>query len=287
MLTAAATDPRWASWALNGQPCCIFICIACSGVHRSLGVHISKVKSVDLDDWTPEQLDAARSWGNERANAYYEHSRPSGGAPPSSTRHKSFWQDKYVQKIWARPGPLEPALPSSPSSRPAQVRRSSYMMPSGSPMRVEEEDPMLMFDATPRGTAPPLDEQREEAVRRVSSKMHSPVPFVTLLGAQDDEDERGPRSSSDTFASAERAETADEHLSPAEAMDDARRMSSSSSVSAASSVSPGPPSAKVFTSAPWAASPPLVATTPATPPRTHSRVQQPHRNPTMTVAPAR
>lgn len=257
-------------------------------MHRSLGVHISKVKSVDLDDWTPEQLDAARSWGNERANAYYEHSRPSGAAAPSSTRDTSFWQDKYVHKIWARPGPLELALPSSPSSRPAALRRSSYMMPAGSPMRVEEEEATVVFDTTPRSTAPPPDEQREEAVRRVSGKMHSPVPFVTLLGVQSDEDgERGARSSSDTFASAERTET-DGHLSSAEAPDDARRMSSSSSASGASSMSPGMPSAKVFTSAPWASSPPQVATTPATPPRTHSRVQaQQHHTPTMTAALAR
>lgn len=32
-------DPRWASWNLG-----IFICIRCSGTHRSLGTHISKGK---------------------------------------------------------------------------------------------------------------------------------------------------------------------------------------------------------------------------------------------------
>jgi hypothetical protein len=45
-------DPRWASWNLG-----IFMCIRCSGIHRSLGVHISKVKSADLDTWTPEQVE--------------------------------------------------------------------------------------------------------------------------------------------------------------------------------------------------------------------------------------
>lgn len=33
-----------------------FMCIRCSGIHRSMGTHISKVKSVDLDTWTPEQM---------------------------------------------------------------------------------------------------------------------------------------------------------------------------------------------------------------------------------------
>lgn len=43
--------PRWASWNLG-----IFICIRCAGFHRNLGVHISKVKSVNLDSWTGEQI---------------------------------------------------------------------------------------------------------------------------------------------------------------------------------------------------------------------------------------
>ena len=43
--------PRWASWNLG-----IFLCIRCAGIHRNLGVHISKVKSVNLDSWTAEQI---------------------------------------------------------------------------------------------------------------------------------------------------------------------------------------------------------------------------------------
>ena len=43
--------PRWASWNLG-----VFICIRCAGIHRNLGVHISKVKSVNLDQWTAEQV---------------------------------------------------------------------------------------------------------------------------------------------------------------------------------------------------------------------------------------
>ena len=33
------------------------MCIECSGVHRSVGTHISKVKSVNLDTWTTEQVE--------------------------------------------------------------------------------------------------------------------------------------------------------------------------------------------------------------------------------------
>ncbi|KAJ1031249.1 hypothetical protein NDA18_002467 [Ustilago nuda] len=112
-------DPRWASWMLANEPCCIFICIGCSGVHRSLGVHISKVKSVDLDDWTEEQLHAARDWGNARANALWEYSKPFGLLPSLGDR-KEFWRMKYVEQKWKAPPTTQPAQ-SSQQNEPAVV----------------------------------------------------------------------------------------------------------------------------------------------------------------------
>ena len=37
----------------------VFICIRCSGIHRSMGTHISRVKSVDLDTWNTEQMEVS------------------------------------------------------------------------------------------------------------------------------------------------------------------------------------------------------------------------------------
>ncbi|KAJ1019988.1 hypothetical protein NDA16_004269 [Ustilago loliicola] len=100
------SDPRWASWMLANEPCCIFVCIGCSGVHRSLGVHISKVKSVDLDDWTEEQLQAARDWGNARANALWEHSKPAGLQPLPGDR-KDFWRMNRCRRLHLRSRPSD------------------------------------------------------------------------------------------------------------------------------------------------------------------------------------
>ncbi|CAJ0951739.1 unnamed protein product [Ranitomeya imitator] len=51
------TDPRWASINLG-----ITLCIECSGIHRSLGVHCSKVRSLTLDSWEPELLKDKEAW---------------------------------------------------------------------------------------------------------------------------------------------------------------------------------------------------------------------------------
>ena len=59
----SGSGPRWASWNLGS-----FLCIKCSGIHRNLGVHISKVRSTNLDTWRPEWIESMQGWGNQRVN---------------------------------------------------------------------------------------------------------------------------------------------------------------------------------------------------------------------------
>ncbi|KAK9212371.1 hypothetical protein WN943_001753 [Citrus x changshan-huyou] len=87
-----AKGPRWASVNLG-----IFICMQCSGIHRSLGVHISKVRSATLDTWLPEQVAFIQSMGNEKANSYWE-----AELPPNYDRVgiENFIRAKYEEKRW-------------------------------------------------------------------------------------------------------------------------------------------------------------------------------------------
>ena len=52
------------------------MCIRCSGIHRNLGVHISFVRSVSLDEWKSTQVEMMVRWGNKRANSYWEATVP-------------------------------------------------------------------------------------------------------------------------------------------------------------------------------------------------------------------
>lgn len=101
-----ARGPLWASWNLG-----IFICIKCAGFHRKLGTHISQVRSVTLDEWTPEQMRRIRSMGNAVGKKIYEANLPPDKKKPNEfddDRIKEQWiRDKYERKLWMAKTPIQ------------------------------------------------------------------------------------------------------------------------------------------------------------------------------------
>ncbi|KAM9009779.1 arf-GAP with GTPase, ANK repeat and PH domain-containing protein 1 isoform 10-T10 [Guaruba guarouba] len=96
-----AQNPDWASLNLGA-----LICIECSGIHRNLGTHLSRVRSLDLDDWPIELIKVMSSIGNELANSVWEESSQGHMKPsPDSTREeKELWiRAKYEQKLFLAP----------------------------------------------------------------------------------------------------------------------------------------------------------------------------------------
>uniref|UniRef100_A0AAR2KKY4 Arf-GAP with coiled-coil, ANK repeat and PH domain-containing protein n=1 Tax=Pygocentrus nattereri TaxID=42514 RepID=A0AAR2KKY4_PYGNA len=141
-------DPKWASINLG-----ITLCIQCSGIHRSLGVHFSKVRSLTLDTWEPELLKLMCELGNGVINQIYEARRVELGAKkpqPGDPRQEveSYIKAKYVDRRFVRrPSDEELRLkvvslskqekrlsdcsepprapPSTPKARPESARRES------------------------------------------------------------------------------------------------------------------------------------------------------------------
>ncbi|NWX92496.1 AGAP3 protein, partial [Nothoprocta pentlandii] len=98
-----APNPDWASLNLGA-----LMCIECSGIHRNLGTHLSRVRSLDLDDWPSELLTVMTAIGNALANAVWEgavegYPKPT---PESSREEKERWiRAKYEQKLFLAPLP--------------------------------------------------------------------------------------------------------------------------------------------------------------------------------------
>uniref|UniRef100_A0A1J3JW35 ADP-ribosylation factor GTPase-activating protein AGD3 n=1 Tax=Noccaea caerulescens TaxID=107243 RepID=A0A1J3JW35_NOCCA len=117
-----APEPDWASLNLG-----VLVCIECSGVHRNLGVHISKVRSLTLDVkvWEPSVITLFQALGNTFANTVWEellHSRSAFHVDPGLTGSdksrvmvtgkpsyadmisikEKYIQAKYAEKIFVR-----------------------------------------------------------------------------------------------------------------------------------------------------------------------------------------
>ncbi|CAJ1082465.1 arf-GAP with SH3 domain%2C ANK repeat and PH domain-containing protein 1 [Xyrichtys novacula] len=96
-----AADPKWLSTNLG-----ILTCIECSGIHREMGVHISRIQSMELDKLGTSELLLAKNVGNSSFNEIMEGNltSPSPKPTPSSdmTVRKEFINAKYVDHKFAR-----------------------------------------------------------------------------------------------------------------------------------------------------------------------------------------
>lgn len=138
-----ASNPAWASWNLGA-----FLCMRCASLHRKLGTHISKVKSLSMDTWSTDQVEVSyghspssepctdcrqnmKRNGNNAVNKIYNPKNKKPDIPLDADEVDSamerFIRKKYQEKSLSdgRPEPPQRDEPSQTSySRPIQQEDS-------------------------------------------------------------------------------------------------------------------------------------------------------------------
>ncbi|MES1914457.1 MAG: hypothetical protein MHM6MM_006526 [Cercozoa sp. M6MM] len=91
-------EPTWMSINLG-----IFVCLECSGIHRSMGVHITKVRSAQLDGVDDSLVPMFEHLGNTRVNEVLESALPPNTKPredASRAQKETYAQEKYVARTY-------------------------------------------------------------------------------------------------------------------------------------------------------------------------------------------
>uniref|UniRef100_A0A2I2YWM8 Small ArfGAP 1 n=1 Tax=Gorilla gorilla gorilla TaxID=9595 RepID=A0A2I2YWM8_GORGO len=190
-----AKGPRWASWNIG-----VFICIRCAGIHRNLGVHISRVKSVNLDQWTAEQIQCMQDMGNTKARLLYEANLPENFRRPQTDHQKlPFFKKVNLSKLWKekekkkeeKKREKEPEKPAKPlTAEKLQKKEDQQLEPkkSTSPKKAAEptvdllglDGPAVAPVTNGNTTVPPLNDDLDIFGPMISN----PLPATVMPPAQ-------------------------------------------------------------------------------------------------------
>ena len=89
-IDCGAEKPKWASMN-NG----VFLCLKCAGIHRSFGMRISLIRSLQIDTWTEKQLLYLTKGGNNNFKKNLNDFNIDPSSAPLEVKYKSKASDYY------------------------------------------------------------------------------------------------------------------------------------------------------------------------------------------------
>ncbi|KAF8566964.1 hypothetical protein P879_10070 [Paragonimus westermani] len=199
--------PLWASWNLG-----VFLCLRCAALHRKLGTHVSKVKSLQLDSWTSEQFQTLSQSSNVQSRRIFEATLPESFIrPEKEAALEAFIRAKYERKAFVRSSSgknmqtptaetdqeissnltqdliefenvIDERFLQSPSSFPIQDHNSLTMSLHEPPVRVSESSitptmRLLNSDAPNNLQSQYLHQITQQLAAIKAEKLSSPTPF--------------------------------------------------------------------------------------------------------------
>lgn len=173
--------PQWASVSHG-----CYISLESSGVHRSLGVHVSFVRSTTMDSWKPSQLKMMELGGNAKLKAFFkEHNVPESMAIAQKYNTRAAdWYRKNLRALAEGTDPPSP-LPEGEGHLPVEgyVPQVAYSSSTTGGDSGEPAPPAPQRKPSDASDGPAAEEEAESSSASPSGPPQRPIPNDDLIGA--------------------------------------------------------------------------------------------------------